>query len=83
MSKNVPIKSQKPQLCYCPDGLLIKLRDFQAEGLGSNPACLTLFFSYTLPIQIDAKKSLTTYNAITTLLTKNLDQSVLKQGITV
>ena len=31
MSKNVPIKVQKPQLYYCPDGLLVKLSAFHAE----------------------------------------------------
>ena len=45
ISENVLIKTQKPQLCYCPDGLLVKLSVFQAERAGSNPTCLN-FFSF-------------------------------------
>ena len=37
MSKNVLIKIQKPQLHYCPDGLLVKLSAYQAEGPSLNP----------------------------------------------
>ena len=42
MSENVFIKTQKLQLCCCPDGLLLKFRVYQAminACTGSNPTC--------------------------------------------
>ena len=51
--------TQKPQRCYCPDGLLVKLSVFQAELTGSNPASpkffhffLNLFFHMFWAMQI-------------------------------
>ena len=60
MSKNVLIKTQKPQLCCCPNGLLVKLWDYQAM---SN-ACTSLnptwgnftFFPDFFLQQTDAKR---------------------------
>ena len=47
MSKYVLIKTQRPQLCYCPDGLLVKLlRVYQAKRPGLNPACLIFFLNF-------------------------------------
>ena len=40
MAKNVLIKTQKPQPCYCPDGQMAKLSVSQVESIacmGSNP----------------------------------------------
>ena len=41
ISENVLVKTQKPEPCYCPDGLVVKLSDFQVMSnacTGSNPA---------------------------------------------
>ena len=41
LSSNVIVKTHKPQLCYYPDGLMVKLSVFQAVTTacaGSNPA---------------------------------------------
>ena len=43
MSKNVFVETQKPQLCYCPNGLLVKHSAFQAECPGSNPTCANFY----------------------------------------
>ena len=39
MSENVLIKTQKPQLCCCPDGLLVKFWAMPNACTGSSPAC--------------------------------------------
>ena len=54
ISKNVLIKTQKPQLCYSPDSLVVKCCNFQAMSnahTGLNPAW-TRFFStfFSLPV---------------------------------
>ena len=38
------IKTQKPQLHYCPDGLLVKLSAFHAKRPGLNPAWANSYF---------------------------------------
>ena len=45
ISKNVLIKTQKPQPRYCPDGLLVKLSVFQAECAGSNPQPMAMLYN--------------------------------------
>ena len=54
VSKNFLTKTQKPQLCYCPDGtcILVKLSLFQAEGPSSIPACPDFL---TFSLQTDAQ----------------------------
>ena len=52
VSKNILTKTQKTQLCYCPDGILVKLRLFQAEGPSSIPACPDFL---TFSLQTDAQ----------------------------
>ena len=42
--QDVPVETQKPQLYYCPDDLLVKLSAFQAEHPGLNPACANFYF---------------------------------------
>ena len=50
LSVNVLVKAQKPQLCYYPDGMMVKLSVSQALAnacTGSNPAWATqTFFSW-------------------------------------
>ena len=46
MRKNVLIKMQKPELYYCPDGLLVQLSAFQAERPGLNPTCANFCFFF-------------------------------------
>ena len=53
ISKNVLIKTQKPQQYYCPDNLLVKLSAFQGERLGLNLACDN--FSNLFSLQTDAQ----------------------------
>ena len=44
MSENALVKTQKPQPCYCPDGVMvIKLRDFQAMSNESTAWAQLLF----------------------------------------
>ena len=46
LSENALVKTQKPQPCYCPDGVMVKPRDFQAmsnESTGSNPTWANFF----------------------------------------
>ena len=50
-----PYQNTKPQLFYCPDGLLVKLRVCQTERPGLNRAFL-LFFLNFYSLQTDAKK---------------------------
>ena len=55
ISKNILVKTQKPQPCYCPNGLVAKVSVCQAlpnESTDSNPAWanffLNFFFHWTL-----------------------------------
>ena len=45
ISEIVLTKTQKLQLWYCPDGLLVKLCVSEVEGPSSNPAC-AIFLLY-------------------------------------
>ena len=61
MSEHVLVKTQKPQLCYCPAGLMVKLNVFQAvsnECASLNPTCANFFFFFQsfFSLQIDARK---------------------------
>ena len=48
---------QKPELYYCPDGLLVQLSAFQAKCPGLNPTCTNFCFFWTIfPLQTDTKK---------------------------
>ena len=59
--QNVLIKTQKPQLCCCPDGLMVKLSVYQAVPTacaGSNPVCGNFFlFPKLFSLQVNARKS--------------------------
>ena len=61
MAKIVLIKTQKPQLCCCPDGLMVKLSVYQAVPTacaGSNPVWANFFsfFPNFFPLQVNARK---------------------------
>ena len=85
MSKNVLIKAQKPQLCYCPDGLLVKLSTFHTERPASNPTWANFLFFPKLFKRADtlSRKKLSGNPSITwspTMLAGSLHSSWSKLG---